>query len=265
MSIPEIKINSTQINISEINIPIVTDQLPVVPQAIPIYPPVTSQVGIPIINIPGCVEAHEQNDSKEKSGILSEDDPKGVKVYCDAGLPSFNPIDYNKDKLKFNYKSDLPKIAPPNTDDIPAPEVPNTPSTVDKIECPAPNSPRIGDVAQNKKERVSGYELRVVGGQEICEILYEPIPWQGQYLPAPQVVATTATIAAVATTSALLAKPLADLLLKIVKPAVKKGIAAVKKKLTGKEPKRMSLRDRQDEQRQKTSAIRTFRKMLGRK
>ena len=34
------------------------------PTAIPIYPPVTSQVGTPIVNIPGCVEAHEQQDAK---------------------------------------------------------------------------------------------------------------------------------------------------------------------------------------------------------
>ena len=80
--------------------------------------------------------------------------------------------------------------------------------------CPGPNAPRIGDVAQNKKEKVSGFELQTVNGQQICVTLYEPIPFTEQYLPAPQVVASTAGIAAVATTSALLAKPVADLLLK---------------------------------------------------
>ena len=29
--------------------------------------------------------------------MLEEDDPKGVKTFCDAGVPSFNPIDYNKE------------------------------------------------------------------------------------------------------------------------------------------------------------------------
>ena len=42
-------------------------------------------------------------------------------------------------------------------------------------------------------------------------------------------------IATVATGSALLAKPLADLLLKVVKPVVKKAIGAIQKKL-GKTP-----------------------------
>ena len=48
-------------------------------------------------------------------------------------------------------------------------------------------------------------------------------------------VTTTASIAVVATTSALLAKPLVDLLLKAVKPAVKKvmkKIAAIRVRLS---------------------------------
>ena len=61
--------------------------------------------------------------------------------------------------------------------------------------CPPPNAPRVGDVAQNQKERVSGYELQ----NGICVTLYEDIPLTAQYLPAPQVAATTAGIAVVAT------------------------------------------------------------------
>ena len=51
--------------------------------------------------------------------------------------------------------------------------------------------------------------------------LWEDIGTVEKFLPSIPVVSTTATIAAVATTSALLAKPLADLLLKVVKPIVK--------------------------------------------
>ena len=46
-------------------------------------------------------------------------------------------------------------------------------------------------------------------------------------------------IATVATGSALLAKPLADLLLRVVKPAVKKAIGTIQSKL-GKSPYRMT-------------------------
>ena len=31
------------------------------PLALPVYPPVTTQVGVPIVNIPGCVKAHKDN------------------------------------------------------------------------------------------------------------------------------------------------------------------------------------------------------------
>ncbi len=56
-----------------------------------------------------------------------------------------------------------------------------------------------------------------------------------QYLPSAQVATTTATIAVVATSSALLAKPLADLLLKVVKPVVKQVMTKVQK-ILGKTP-----------------------------
>ena len=91
-------------------------------------------------------------------------------------------------------------------------------------------------------------------------VLYEDIPWTAQYLPAPQVAATTAGIAVVATSSALLAKPLADLLLKVIKPAIKKVMAKISK-LRGKPVKVDSVRDRRDQQRERSRAIRTLRKM----
>ena len=56
-----------------------------------------------------------------------------------------------------------------------------------------------------------------------------------QNIPSPGMVTTTASIAVVATSSALLAKLSADLLLKVVKPAVKKvmkKIAALRGKKT---------------------------------
>ena len=80
------------------------------PQALPVHPPVTQQVGVPIIDIPGCVEAHEKSDRNDN---INSDDPKGVKVYCDGQIPSFNPIDYNKDKLKFTGEAEVPPVKSP--------------------------------------------------------------------------------------------------------------------------------------------------------
>ena len=79
-----------------------------------------------------------------------------------------------------------------------------------------------------------------------------------QNVPNPGVVTATASIAVVATTSALLAKPLADLLLKVVKPTVKKVIKKIAA-IRGKTVKVESLRERQGQQRQRNKAIRTLK------
>ena len=71
-------------------------------------------------------------------------------------------------------------------------------------------------------------------------------------------VTTTASIAVVATSSALLAKPLADLLLKVVKPTVKKVLKKVAT-LRGKKIPVQSLRERLAEQRQRNEAVKKLR------
>jgi len=227
------------------------------PPRVPSAPPITEQVGVPVINIPGCVEAHLEN-KRGKNSKLVEDDPKGARVFCDGNMPSFNPINYNPDELDITQPPPKPPVIEPPETPAP-PEIPKdaAPVVEDKeVECPPPNSSRIGDVAQNQKERVSGFELQ----NGICVTLYEDIPLTAQYLPAPQIAATTAGIAVVATSSALLAKPLADILLKVIKPAIKKVLAKVSK-LRGKKVKIDSPRERRDLQRERSQAIRTLRRM----
>ena len=227
------------------------------PPRIPSAPPVTVQVGVPVIDIPGCVEAHLDNKQGTNDKLV-EDDPDGARVFCDGNMPSFNPIQYEPENMVIERSAPVPKVNPP---EVPAaPEVPK--DAVPKVEeqeeppCPPPNALRIGDVAQNQKERVSGYELQ----NGVCVTLYEDIPWTAQYLPAPQVAATTAGIAVVATSSALLAKPLADLLLKVFKPVIKKVITKISK-IRGKKVKIESLKERRDLQRERSRAIRTLRRM----
>ena len=227
------------------------------PPRLPSAPPVTVEIGVPIIDIPGCVEAHLDN-KKGTNDKLADDDPKGARVFCDGNMPSFNPIDYNPEELQYTQPPPKPPVVRPP--EVPTPEIPKdaTPPKVEtkEVECPPPNAPRIGDVAQNQKERVSGFEVQ----NGVCVTLYEDIPWQAQYLPAPQVAATTAGIAVVATSSALLAKPLADLLLKVFKPVIKKVITKISK-IRGKKVKIESLRERRDLQRERSRAIRTLRRM----
>jgi hypothetical protein len=227
------------------------------PPRLPSAPPVTVEIGVPIIDIPGCVEAHLDN-KKGTNDKLVEDDSDGARVFCDGNMPSFNPIDYNPEELQYTQPPPEPPVVRPP--EVPTPEIPKdvTPKVEEEeeIECPPPNAPRIGDVAQNQKERVSGFEVQ----NGVCVTLYEDIPLTAQYLPAPQVAATTAGIAVVATSSALLAKPLADLLLKVFKPAIKKVITKISK-IRGKKVKIDSLKERRDLQRERSRAIRILRRM----
>lgn len=246
-------INIRNVEVRDINVPSWMTSQPRIPSA----PPVTVEVGVPVIDIPGCVEAHIEN-KKGTNDNLTGDDPKGARVFCDGNMPSYNPMDYNPDELDITQPPPKPPVVRPP--EVPAPEIPKDAAPKAEIKeeppCPPPNAPRIGDVAQNQKERVSGFELQ----NGVCVTLYEDIPLTAQYLPAPQVAATTATIAVVATSSALLAKPLADLLLKVFKPVIKKVITKISK-IRGKKVKIDSLKERRDLQRERSRAIRTLRRM----
>ena len=233
MDIPEINIKGGDIGI--IRIPDVPDYLLEPPTAVPIYPPITTQVGVPIVDIPGCVEAHEQ-DEKGSTKNLQSDDPKGVKVYCDAGVPSFNPIDYNAGKLKWSGEAEVPPVKSPEAPDTTTPEVPkkiNTaeikcPTEVQKIEAP------VGTLTDAGKKKI--VEYRVVEKQcvaikedlQIVDQVVKAVPSLGQ-------VTTTASITIIATAAAT-ATPF---LLKAVKPIVKQIIKKIKKAL-GKEPPKLS-------------------------
>ena len=246
------------VEVRDIKIPSWMTNQPRLPSA----PPVTVQVGVPVIDIPGCVEAHIDN-KRGTNDKLVDDDSDGARVFCDGNMPSFNPIQYNPEELQWTAPPPKPPVVkPPKTPD--PPEVPKDAVPEVKAQvappCPGPNALRVGDVAQNQKERVSGYELQTVDGELICVTLWEDIPLVAQYLPTAQVATTTAAIAVTAASSALLAKPLADLLLRVFKPVIKKVITKVSK-LRGKKVKIESLRERRDLQRDRSKAIRALRRM----
>ena len=139
MEIPNIFIPNNTIRISDIrdvNINMMPDWVTNPPQAVPIYPPVTSQVGVPIVNIPGCVESHR--DSSQNT-TLKEEDKDGVQVFCDAGTPSYNPVDYDPRRLKIETES--PPPPPYKAPDTKTPEAPKTeappPPPPEKAECPS--------------------------------------------------------------------------------------------------------------------------------
>ena len=226
------------------------------PQVFTGYPtPVTINIGLPIVDVPGCVETRETND-------LREVDPRGNMILCDGQVPSYNPIQFEPNQL---LPTEKPKVdtRQPKTPSAPELPIPKTPAATAKVDCPTPAQQAkepVGTYIGGFRKKVTDYQL--VGNQ--CIQITEPVPIPEQIvagLPAPGVVTTTATIAVVATASALMAKPLADILLKVVKPTVKKVMKKIAT-IRGKQPEVLSVRDRRDLQRERSHAIRVLRQTL---
>jgi len=245
----------TGIDIRDIRIP----EAPVFkPNSLPLAPPVTLELGFPIVNVPGCVEAHSQNNNKNNN--LIENDPKGTITYCDAGVPSYDPLSFEPDQIVPTYPSGVDtrtreEPEPPEPEAAPAPAAP----AAAKIDCPARDQELknpVGKILKGDK-KITGYEL--VGKE--CIVVTEDLGITDQIvsnIPNAGVVTTTASIAIVATSSALLAKPAVDLLLKVVKPTVKKVLKKISQ-IRGKISKIDSVSDRRCEQRHRNRAIRILR------
>ena len=206
-----------------------------------LVPPVVVNIGNPVVDMPGCVKAHKDNKTHKNNipndkDLVKNDEGEVMTLCPDGTYPAYSAMNYEPDQLTITRETEAPPVAPPPEPDITTPETPEIPKTKEEIECPGPQSLRIGAVGPSEKEKVVGHELqKTTQGTWICVELYEDINIAEQYLPSAQVATTTATIAVVATSSALLAKPLADLLLKVVKPAIKQVMNKVNKAL-GKTP-----------------------------
>ena len=174
-SVPHTWINSPHISIPRV--PSITD---------------TIYIGVPIINVPGCVEAHKDG---KKNKVLKDDDPDGTQVFCDAETPSFDPIEYTPEDLIIIQE------APP-------PPVSNT-------EQPPLETPPIPEIPKTTKDK------------EVLTTEEQSTTWVEEYLPSPAEISTTTSIAVIATGAAA-ATPL---LLRVVKPVIQKAWKTIQKKL----------------------------------
>ena len=198
MEIPEIKTNDIMISdvgIRELNIPPVRNIFDGTAPVVPAAPPVVLEVGLPVVDIPGCVEAHEKSDKNEN---LLEDDPKGTKTFCDGQTPSFDPIQYEPERLVPTNTAPVPKTESPEK---PAPEVPKAPEVkpppinTAKIDCPTREQELKNPVGKILKgnEKITGYEL--VGKE--CLMVTEKLSIPDQIvgnIPNAGAVTTTASI-----------------------------------------------------------------------
>ncbi len=190
------------------------------PQSIPSAPPVTLEIGFPVADIPGCVETRNAQPGNEEAYST---DPRGNFVVCDGTMPSYRPLDYTPSVLTYEQPKtpaidlDAKKPAeeqnqPDGFSPVPG-AAPDFSNVATELPCPPPDAIPLG--ARNKSQTavIIGYER--INGK--CEAIYEPLDVPtiiSNYLPGAPVMATTATIAAVATTAAIFVKPLGDFLLK---------------------------------------------------
>ena len=203
-----------------------------------LVPPVVLNIGNPIVNIPGCVKAHQDNQMHvsglPKDKNLVDQDPDRAMIVCDATIPSYDAMNYEPEQLIITRPQEVPPVAPPP--DVDPPEVPDTGNVggEGEVPCPGPAQLRVGDLTQSGDERVTGHELSPDG--KTCITLYEPTTPVEKFLPSVNQTTTTVAIAVVATAGAA-ATPL---LLRIFKPVITKIWKTIQKKL-GKDVKRPSI------------------------
>ena len=186
-----------------------------------VQPPILDIIYKPVVDIPGCVDAHRNN----LTGLINEDELGTYQACGTFDIPSFEPLDYNPANFKYTApakqqeqqqvqpQQQQPQITQKKKDE--ELEIPP---------CPDKKDQRIGDFRNDKKlERVSGYE-RGKNGID-CITLYEDVPFIDQYIPSFKQFTGVFTLALVGCS--------APIVLNLVKPVVKNVI----KKLTKKKDK----------------------------
>ena len=213
-----------QIGVQNINIPSI--EAPGIYNYVPhtkVYPFIL-HIGSPVVNMPGCVKYHPDAADNRETPNLKEEDSQGTRVLCDATYPTYDAMDYTPEDLLILTETPPPKVEPPP--EVDPPEVPPTGDLGKKeVECPGPGNLRVGDLTISGDEKVTGHELSADG--QTCITLYEPTTVAEKFLPSVNQASTTLAIAVIATAGAA-ATPL---LLRLIKPIIKKLTTTAQKKL----------------------------------
>ena len=199
--------------IKPIQIPEIRALLDIPAPAIPQAPPVTIEIGRPVVDV-----------------------------------PSFNAIDYEPEVRTTSPRpprASEEQEKPAKRHIPPAPTA--EPATEPLADCPPPGAPGVGTVTADGRQIVSGYQLQAMA----CVTQYEDLPVLQQVakaLPTTAQVTTTTSVAFIAA-SATLATPF---VLKLIKPAVKKILTKIIR-LFGRKGPRLSVSDRRRQQRESRS------------
>ena len=229
MSIPQINnVGVGDVNVFRIEVPQIYS-LPPATQTVPFI----LNIGSPVVDLPGCVKFHPDSADNRETPNLKEDDSNGTRVLCDGDYPTYNAMDYTPEDLNIYVETPPPKVEPP-PDPPGAPETPDTGGLTEDVPCPGPAQLRVGDVTQSGDEKVVGHELQ----GNTCVTLYEPTSPLEKYIPPVNQVSTVTALAVVATAGAA-ATPL---LIRVIRPVIKKVWTTVQKKL-GKTPTKLTRMD----------------------
>ena len=194
------------------------------------HPPITTQIGFPIVEIPGCVEMHQDNKDHVSKLPFDKDlvnqDEKGTTTLCPHGeYPSYEAMEYTPEQLLIQREIPPPPVEPPP--EIEPPEIPDTGDLGKKedVPCPGPGNLRVGDLTQSGDERVVGHKLSDDG--KVCETIYEPTTPLEKFIPSTNQATNALAIAVIATAGAT-ATPI---ILRIVKPILTKIWKTIQKKM----------------------------------
>ena len=193
------------------------------------HPSVTTQIGFPIVEMPGCVKMHQDNKDHVTRMPFDHDlvnqDEDGVTTLCPHGeYPSYDAMDYQPEQLIITRETPPPPVEPPPTPPEFKPDaIPE--AKQEDVACPGPGQLRVGDLTQSGDERVIGHELSEDG--KTCVTLYEDTTAVEKFIPSANQATNTLAIAVIATAGAT-ATPI---ILRIVRPILKKLWDTIQKKL----------------------------------
>ena len=163
------------------------------PNVQPLQVPVTTLIGTPIVDVPGCVKVNKENakNPPNKNNQLVNDDPKQNVVLCDGGMPYYEPPDYDYRELSWrtvyiDQDEEAEGVDTGDPPDAPVPDTPKPPPTETPEgdpECPGPLDPRIGALGPSEKEKVVGHELQPDPNNLNKKICVAPVSYTHLTLP----------------------------------------------------------------------------------
>ena len=189
-----------------------------------VQPPILDVIYKPVVDIPGCVDAHRNN----LTGLINEDELGTYQACGTFNIPSYEPLEYNP----ANFIYTAPAEQQEQQQEQPPQQKPQmTQKKKDeklKIDPCPPKNPqfRPGDYRNDKRiERLVKWERSPSDGIT-CVGVWEKVPFRESFIGTPQALISTAVIGVVAGGSALLAP--------VIKKLISEIFKKIKKKLTKK-------------------------------